>query len=184
MSVGIYIIEHVSGKAYIGQSIEVEARLKAHLRMLQCGDHHCLYLQRAWKKYGEAAFTFRQLLSCDRDSLDHYENHFFTERGRNGLYNVQLVAKHVYHTAEAKAKISAAMSGRNREPKSEETKAKIRATALTRSSRLIIARNGSFEKRFSSMTEAANALKLSKQTVWNCLNGRQMQSKGWFFSEN
>lgn len=34
---------------------------------------------------------------------------------------------------------------------------------------------------FISMCEAGRVLAMSNQTVWNCLNGRQAQSKGWRF---
>lgn len=177
MAIGIYIIEHVSGKLYVGQSIDVEARLKSHRYHLDAGDHHCIYLQRAWKKYGSSQFAFKQIISCDRDQLDYHENMLFSEHGRS-LYNVHLSSKPRYIRGETRLKVSAALKGRTIGPMMEQTKKKISAAL---SKQTIEASNGISKYRFSSMASAAEALGVSKQTVWNCLNGRQSQSKGWSF---
>lgn len=56
---GIYqILNLVNGHRYIGQTLDFEGRKKAHFRALRKGKHHNLYLQRAFKKYGEEAFEF------------------------------------------------------------------------------------------------------------------------------
>ena len=40
--IGIYKIENkVNGKVYIGQSIDIETRIKRHFRELRKGIHHC-----------------------------------------------------------------------------------------------------------------------------------------------
>lgn len=56
---GIYKITHeASGRYYLGSSCDVEKRWRAHRNALRRGAHHSLFLQRAWDKYGEDAFSF------------------------------------------------------------------------------------------------------------------------------
>jgi len=58
--IGLYAIQNVvSGKAYVGSSVNVKNRQKRHFRMLQINIHHCTTLQRAWNKYGEKSFVFK-----------------------------------------------------------------------------------------------------------------------------
>lgn len=57
---GIYTITNsVNGKVYVGSAYDVSRRWIVHLCLLRSGKHHSVYLQRAWNKYGENAFTFR-----------------------------------------------------------------------------------------------------------------------------
>jgi group I intron endonuclease len=66
----IYVITHVaSGKRYVGSTVNPSGRWITHRSKLNCGKHHCSHLQRAWKKYGAAAFVFsvlEQLPTNDR----------------------------------------------------------------------------------------------------------------------
>lgn len=53
---GIYIVENlINGKAYIGQSIDMQRRLHNHF----VGRRSNVILQRAIKKYGIECFSFR-----------------------------------------------------------------------------------------------------------------------------
>ena len=59
---GIYkIVCSVTGKIYIGSSINLWQRKIAHWRDLRGRAHHSRHLQRAWDKYGEVAFVFEVL---------------------------------------------------------------------------------------------------------------------------
>lgn len=56
---GIYQILHAaSGKSYVGSAVHLAKRKSQHQRGLRAGNHHNIKLQRAWTKYGEAAFEF------------------------------------------------------------------------------------------------------------------------------
>ena len=56
---GIYKITcTVNGKIYVGSAINLYKRLQGHQWELRNNRHTNIYLQRAWNKYGESAFTF------------------------------------------------------------------------------------------------------------------------------
>ena len=58
MTIGIYQIQNkINGKIYIGQSIDIEKRLKQHLRYLRKSQHYNSHFQNAFDKYGENAKT-------------------------------------------------------------------------------------------------------------------------------
>lgn len=74
MTCGIYCIcNTANNKKYIGQSVNVEERLRRHKYELLNDKHFNTHLQRAWNKYGEDNFTFEQVLACDMEHLDMYE---------------------------------------------------------------------------------------------------------------
>lgn len=56
---GVYVITNtVTRDQYIGRSGNIARRWADHKRQLQGYCHHSIHLQRAWSKYGEAAFRF------------------------------------------------------------------------------------------------------------------------------
>lgn len=153
MNTGIYQITNLqNGKCYVGSAVSFRKRWKEHLRQLANGDHHSTVMQRAWNKYGEAAFEFKKLLVCAQADLIWFE-----QRAIDVLrpaYNICKVAGSVLgyrHTDEAKAAAAQRAIGNThrrgrKEPKevgerisagrkgkglgrvfSEETKAKIAA---------------------------------------------------------
>lgn len=58
----IYAIKNsVSGRAYVGSTVNARVRKQTHFRALRKGSHHCIHLQHSWNKYGEGAFTFTEI---------------------------------------------------------------------------------------------------------------------------
>lgn len=56
---GIYVIRNnISGKVYVGSSINPKKRWREHRCVLRQGKHHAPLLQRAWDARGESAFSF------------------------------------------------------------------------------------------------------------------------------
>lgn len=71
MSCGIYKITNtINGKCYIGQSINIERRIKEHLRDFTKFDY-AIYV--AMRKYGVDNFTFDTIHECKREELDELE---------------------------------------------------------------------------------------------------------------
>lgn len=105
MNTGIYQITNLqNGKCYVGSAVSFRKRWKEHLRQLTNGNHHSTVMQRAWDKYGEAAFEFKKLLVCAKADLIWFE-----QRAIDVLkpaYNICKIAGSVLgyrHTSEAKA---------------------------------------------------------------------------------
>lgn len=56
---GVYLIKNtISNNCYIGSSIDIIRRLRAHLTQLRGNRHHNHRFQGAWNKYGEINFRF------------------------------------------------------------------------------------------------------------------------------
>lgn len=71
---GIYKIENmVNGKVYIGQSDDIQRRIKTHKNDLSKGKHSNTHLQRSVDKYGLENFSFDIVCICNEDELDEKE---------------------------------------------------------------------------------------------------------------
>lgn len=108
MTCGIYRICCVAnGRAYIGQSINIEGRWKEHKKSLEAGSHSNVHLQRAWDKYSESNFSFEVAVVCEQEELNRNEQKALDE-GIN-LFNICKVASSPLgykHTTEAREKNS------------------------------------------------------------------------------
>ncbi len=93
---GIYSITHKkSGKRYIGSAVNIEKRWSVHRCHLRKGTHHSRHLQSAWNKYGESAFAFEVVATCEKDELTAQEQFWidaFQTANRKHGYNVSPTA--------------------------------------------------------------------------------------------
>lgn len=137
---GIYQIVHAaSGKCYVGSSSNIQRRWSLHRSELRRQRHHSLRLQRAWNRYGAAAFTWEILETVEATKTALEEREQYWIETLLPAYNRSLsVNRHQVgqkrgplpaatrekirqantgyrHTAEAKAKMSAWQKGRTRE---------------------------------------------------------------------
>jgi group I intron endonuclease len=114
MSAGIYeILNTTSGKRYIGSASNLKKRWRDHSRELNRGMHYSILLQRAWNKYGGAAFKFLPILTCAKSMLLFYEQQLLDKARPE--YNINPTAGSrvgARHSPETRAKISAALVGR------------------------------------------------------------------------
>lgn len=70
----IYKIENVvSGKTYIGSTVNFPIRKSVHLHSLRNGRHRNKHLQSSYDKHGESALVFTKLLVCERIDLLFFE---------------------------------------------------------------------------------------------------------------
>lgn len=80
MTVGIYIIKNiVNNKCYIGQSQNIETRIREHKYLLRNNKYGNLKIQNAWNKYGEDNFVFEVIEECSIDELDEKEIFYIQE---------------------------------------------------------------------------------------------------------
>jgi group I intron endonuclease len=122
---GVYeIINKINGKKYIGQSINIMARWKDHIKVLNQNRSSCRLLQRAWNKYGENSFTFNILEQCSEDQLDDIEIKYIQMYDTiNNGYNIESGGNAQKHLSEeTKQKLREAHIGRKA---SEETRQKM-----------------------------------------------------------
>lgn len=119
---GIYKIQNlVNGKVYVGQAVDLQKRKVKHLHHLRAGNHHCLPLQRSWKKHGESAFAFEVLELVENPTAERLtarEQWYMDKLGSHvddGGYNIAPAAGSnigMRYSAESRAKMSLAQKGR------------------------------------------------------------------------
>lgn len=111
----IYKITSPSGKVYIGETVNVERRLKNY-KALSCKNQRILH--RSLIKYGWEAHTFEIIELCEESELkcrERYWQDFYESMGKNGL-NCKLTRcgeEKGRHSEETKQKIGKANSGEN-----------------------------------------------------------------------
>lgn len=127
-SPGIYrIICLATNKVYIGSAGNLAKRWRDHLRKLRLNRHQNEYLQRAWNKYGEAAFRFEVLELVMPWSLLDREQYWLDKlKPYNPVvgFNIAHHANTPVHTPEVIAKLRAASTGKS---PSNQTRAKLSA---------------------------------------------------------
>jgi group I intron endonuclease len=125
---GIYCITCVpTGKVYVGQSVDIANRWAKHKSDLRRGTSNCKYLQRAWNRYSEHAFIHEVLEYVESDGLSKEElvgrltereqyhiDRLKANKGGFGFNQCPAAGSPLgfRHSAETRAKVSAAMKRR------------------------------------------------------------------------
>lgn len=117
---GIYKIRNsINGKFYIGSAVNILKRWNLHLHYLRRGEHHSQHFQRAFVKYGEAAFQLEVIETTlpTRSVLLAREQFYLDAFGpfKNFGYNVCPKAGSrlgLKHSASTKKKMSEVFRGR------------------------------------------------------------------------
>lgn len=88
---GIYkITNKYNRKVYVGQSINVERRIKTHKKAVNTDCTY--YLYNAFRKYGINSFEFDVIHECPQNQLDYWEKFYikyYCSNDRRFGYNVQ-----------------------------------------------------------------------------------------------
>jgi group I intron endonuclease len=114
MKSGVYKIRNlVNGRLYVGSSKDIQVRWAEHRTDLRKGVHVNPHLQRAWNKYGEGSFAFEFIERTKAKRLIEREQHWMdfhdvVKTGYNVLPSARPGRRGLKHTAEARAKMSAA----------------------------------------------------------------------------
>ena len=90
MAQGIYEIYCCkSGKRYIGSSKDIDKRWQSHISDLNNRIHHNFYLQKAWRMYGQDAFSFTVLEKvADVKDLFKVEEKYIKQYKFYNLFNI------------------------------------------------------------------------------------------------
>lgn len=180
---GIYRIVHVeSGRAYVGQSIDVNRRWGQHRSALQHDRHHSDYLQKAWVKHGADAFAFELLEECDPNDLTAQEQVWMDRQP--ALFNSAPAAgsvRGIKRSAQTRALM--VESSKSRPPKSAETRAAIAATLSGRKlppervARMAAAARGRThsDETKARLREAA----LTRTAAWGEEERSRIAASGW-----
>lgn len=102
-----------SGGQYIGSSVDIKARWRAHKYELKNNKHFSRALQRAYHKYGFETFTFSVLMFCREEDLILNET-MFIEKFKP-RYNSRPTVENqrgFRHSEESKKKMSESNKGR------------------------------------------------------------------------
>lgn len=139
---GIYQILCIpTGKVYIGSAVDLWNRRRLHFNDLQNKSgrtHHSRYLQRAWAKYGEDAFTFIVLEYCPREKLIEREQYYLdlyqAYEPDKGYNTARLAGSNLGNrpNEETRKKMSAASRGRKYGPPPQERRDRISAATKGR----------------------------------------------------
>lgn len=114
---GIYRITNtVNGKVYIGQTNDIEKRIRRHKSSLKNKCHHNWHLQQAWNKYGECNFNFSILEEIEdiniRNKREIYWINYYDSSNYEKGYNNTLGGNSEIPTKETRIKISQASKGK------------------------------------------------------------------------
>ena len=114
---GIYLIVNmVTGKVYVGSSVDVTVRRQRHFCDLQKGCHANSHLQRSYDKHGKFAFAFCVIEECNRKDLIKREQFWIDKkRQKFTLFNATFTAGSqlgVKRSEETKRRMSDSQRGK------------------------------------------------------------------------
>lgn len=77
---GVYGIKNIiTGKMYIGRSINIYDRFRHHRNNLRGNKHHSHYLQNSFNKYGERVFIYGIIEECNNEDTYTKEKYYITK---------------------------------------------------------------------------------------------------------
>jgi group I intron endonuclease len=170
----IYKITNIiNGMNYVGQTIQnLQERWKQHRKI----GSNCIYLKRAFEKYGIANFTFTMICVCFDEDLNKFEIQYMKSLNSmvpNG-YNLKTGGSSGKHHEETKKKISIALQKTHYQigrPISEESKKKMSITLRNKSRSTKILQydlNHNLIKVFISFNDASRQTGFPTSTIRRC----------------
>lgn len=160
---GIYkITNNINGRIYIGQSIDIYKRWKAHKHKKYSGDNDCA-IYKAFHKYGLDNFSFNIVEECDPENLDDREIYYIEK------YNSYLGGYNMTRGGNGLGF-----------PLSEEIR---RKTSRSKGGEEIIqlSLNGDYISEYFSISEVERALDIPHENIIKVLNGQYKSAGGYVF---
>lgn len=176
---GIYKIESLDGKVYIGSAVDMHKRWYGHKSALNNNKHHSTHLQKSWNKNGADYFKFSVLeVIQDTNRLLHYEqiwlNILFSSLDKKKIYNELLVAGSCLgrkFTQKTKDKMSKTRTGR-KHPIGHKV-------GLNRIQSYTLVSPDGKTTHITNMREFCRNNGLSASHMVEVANGKRKSSKGW-----
>ena len=113
--IGIYKINNtINNKVYIGQSQDIDTRLRGHKSTLKANTHFNIHLQRAYNKYGIDSFTYETQEECSEDIINERESYwieFYNSMDRFYGYNIDFGGNKAVMSDEHKLNMSLRRKG-------------------------------------------------------------------------
>lgn len=98
---GVYRIRNLANnKFYIGSTSNLYQRFIQYKSALEKGNHHSIYLQRSFDKYGTSYFIMEVLLLCKQEYLLYYEQQLIEELNPDYNMNKKAVSNKGYKWSE------------------------------------------------------------------------------------
>lgn len=202
LKTGVYaIVNKINNKFYVGSAAGKYGfynRWKNHISVLngkqtdkdgKVKEHHSIYLQRAWNKYGAENFEFRVLEFVEPEHCIEVEQIYLDASNHSYLYNASKNADNclgVVRSKETRLKISEFHKGK---PKSEEHKQRMRDSYQERDAAKLqaekIAKTYLFVDPLGEIKEITNLKafcktnSLSYNSMRKVFAGKVNNHKGW-----
>lgn len=176
MKSGIYKISNtVTGRIYIGSSVNISNRKYNHLWKLETGQHDNSFLQKSFNKHGVSAFDFEVVEMCEVDKLIEREQYYldkFQSYKRSVGYNI---CEKAYSTQGVKCsdKTKAKISAKNKGSK--------RNCWRDKSIHCFVNRQG-IQERMTAY-DFCNKYKVNSSHLGKLIKGELASTKGWFIDE-
>lgn len=203
-----YFLNKINKKGYIGQTVQKpDTRKKQHFKPTS----NCLYLRRAFVKYGIDNFDFKVIFNCPDEELDRYEiqyMHIYNTLVPNG-YNLREGGNSSKMNEETKLKISRALKLKYSDPSyinpllgkkgliSEDTRKKL---SDAKKGRIISAETieknklaslkhkviqmdlqGNIIKTYDGIVEAGKAIGTTRVNIHYACTGKRLSANGFKF---
>jgi group I intron endonuclease len=184
-SSGIYKIVCIpTGKIYVGSSENLRRRWSSHKRLLKTSHHPNPYLQSAWDKYGEAAFTFEiielvmpwSVLDREQYWLDKLKP-YDRKIGFNACLNAKSPMKGRKHTIETKKHMG--VKGRQSGMKGKKHTAESRGMMGKSAKLFMVTDPNGQEIRVLSLDKFCKEHNLDSSHLIKVARGIRKHYKGW-----
>ena len=179
---GVYSIKNkVNGKLYVGSSINIGQRWYAHKKRLKAGRHENSKLQRAWVKYGKAAFGFHVIETVEDVQMLIEREQFWIDikkaAGRDSGYNICPTAGNclgMKHSKETRQKLSDFHTGMKH---TQKTKDKLREIRLLQGLPRIAPRTEEYRAKISATLTGRKSSKETCLKISAALKGHKTSAE-------
>ena len=183
---GVYqIVNELNGHRYIGSSKNIQHRILTHRSSLRRNNHHSIYLQNAFNKYGEDKFYIQILEKCEnvRSTILFLEQKYLDLNPEYNISDTATCPINVLQTEEIKQKRAEKLRGQKR---NKQQRQRISNGALQAKRGIPVNcydLDGNYIRTFHSSREAERSLngKLKGVTIIGCCKNKNKSAYGFMW---